>query len=439
MRGVVRRGAVAAALSSALVAPAVGGTAAAAPDRGAVRFATYETKYRGGEPTVGVLKNGSLVLQAFTSVLRSGDGGRTWAEVKRVGDTTMDPYIHVDAVTGRILSSQLLVGCQLISMSDDGGETWTDLPTQCGTVDHQKLGSGPWRNPADKPYPRNVYTCMNHAADTACAISLDGGVTWGPPIPAFPGVDPTAPQGAGGVPGFCGGLLGDPVSAPDGTLYLPREYCGRPFLGVSTDDGLTWSRHHVSAPAQARPIAFGANNPSVAVAADGTVFYAWTGEDYAHYVARSRDRGRTWTKPWRLNPPGVGSTTFPVIVAGRSGAVATAFIATRGRSGIGPDAVDKDARWHLYVSITRNGNASRPTWSTQRVTRDPVMPGCIGRHGFAPCDNSSMLDFNDIALDRSGRVVVSYSDGCPRGCPSSTPPRQSVSAVAVQVSGPPLR
>jgi len=416
-------------------APAGGNAQRAATSSGPVRFADYATGFEGGEPTLGVLRDGSIIVQAFLSAIKSRDDGRTWHDTHlAIVPETFDPYIHVDAETDRIFSSQLLVACQEMSISDDGGETWQEAPTQCGTGDHQKIGSGPWHDPSNKLYPSAVYSCVNHVAQTACAMSYDGGITWGPLVTVFPGFDPTAEEGLD-VPGFCGGLEGDPVSGPDGTIYLPREYCGRPFVGVSKDDGLTWSRHHVAGPkSKTRPIAWGGNNPSVTVTDDGTLHYAWTGADWRHYVARSTDQGETWSKALQVSPPDVKSSTFPSIIGGRKGAVATSYVGTRD-SNAGPDEADKESKWYLFVSYSFNAHSRNPVWRTFQATEHPVMIGCIGRHG-ANCGKGQLLDFNDMALTRDGRVAISYTDACVEACDSMETSSARMVSVAVQTSGP---
>ena len=401
-------------------------------------FINTDTGFEGGEPTLAALKDGSIVAQAMTTTVKSTDGGRTWKEVHSPpsGTVSLDPYIHADAKTQRILSSQLLGACQMLSLSDDAGKTWVDVPTQCPSGDHQKIGSGPWHDPANKPYPRAFYTCLNRVVDTACAMSYDGGLTWAPPVTVFPGFDPAAEKGLGGIAGDCGGLEGDPVSAPDGTIYVPREFCGRPFVGVSKDDGLTWTRHWVAEDAQTRPIAWGGNNPSVYVDAAGTVFYAWTGADWSHYVSYSKDQGETWSKALKLSPPGIKSTTFPSIIAGRPGAVATSFVGTSAGPA-NPGDVGNEARWHLFVSYSLNGSSPGARWRTVRVTDHPIQIGCIGRHGGKKgCGRGNLLDFNDMSLTRDGRVAISYTDGCLATCTSTRHSTQRRLAVAVQVRGP---
>ncbi len=423
--------------------PAAPVTATAAPSAGpgGVRFANYDTGFTGGEPTLGTLPDGSIVAQGMTDVVKTTDMGDTWKDMHTPpsGTVTLDPYIHVDAETGRILSSQLLGACQMLSLSDDGGETWIDVPTQCPAGDHQKIGSGPWKNPLGKLYPRAFYTCLNKVIDTACSMSYDGGLTWTPQILVFPGIDPTADDGVGGIAGFCGGLEGDPVSGPDGTIYLPREYCGRPFVAVSHDDGLTWQRHWVAEPARSLPIAFGGNNPSVSVDSGGTVHYAWTGDDWGHYVSHSKDQGETWSKPRRVSPPGVKSTTFPSIIAGDGGKVATSFIGTSEGPST-PGGVGEKGVWHLYVAYSYNATAAKPRWDVLRVTTHPVQLGCVGRHDAEPCNNGNLLDFNDMAFTKQGRVAISYTDGClPDECKDHQTSRARRLAVAIQTQGRPFR
>ena len=401
-------------------------------------FANRPVGETAGEPTLGINKDGTIFFQAMTKVMRSNDDGLHWTDVHDSAlGTTLDPFIHVDVPTGRVISSQLLGACQLLAISDDAGQTWTEAPTQCGTVDHQKVGSGPWPSSlsGNPLFSRAVYTCTNHVADTGCAVSLDGGRTWGPEVTAFPGVDPSSNQGVVGGTGVCGGLEGDPVSGPDGTIYVAREYCGRPYLGVSHDAGATWTLIYVAGPAaQARPIANGANNPTVAVSPTGVLWYAWTGDDWRHHVARSADGGATW-ESWTIAGDTIKSTTFPYIIAGAHG-VATSFAGTRDTDK-GPDGAPAKAVWHLFVSSLTDEPGA--TWETTQVTPDddPLNIGCIGRHGSACSGHAGMLDFNDMAFTPDGRVAISYTDACVRpACKDSNTSQGAAGVLAIQTDGP---
>lgn len=440
----MRRRTAAVALAIGLL---VAGTMGDRPSRAApaaMSFVNHSTRHTAGEPTFGVLADGTLVYQAFTRTLRSFDGGRNWSVVHEtpLTELTLDPYVHVDLPSNAMVVSQLYGACQMVSTSQDGGRIWTDAPSQCPPIDHQKIGSGPV--PEGSPYAgaaeRLFFTCFNHVADTACAVSLDLGLTWLPLVPVFAGVDPTAEEGIE-VPGLCGGLLGDPTSGPDGTIFVPREYCGRPFVGISRDGGITWERVQV-ADAKVRPIAFGANNPAVAVGADGTVYYAWTGDDWRHHMARSTDGGRTWTDLGAVSPPDIRSTTFPLIIAGDRGRVATAYVGTR-HTDLGPDEAVAHAHWHLHVTYSLSGVAASPRWTTVQVTPrgDPVMIGCIARHGLecTTPGHDVLLDFNDIGLMPDGRLAIAYVDGCVKPwCTNGETSQSSLGLLAIQDLGPVL-
>ena len=117
---------------------------------------------------------------------------------------TLDPILFTDHDTGRTFSSQLAGKCSAMAFSDDDGDTWT--PSQgCGMnagADHQTVGGGPF--PASDPikgtttYPNAVYYCSQDVALAQCALSRDGGMTFG----------------AGGADLHPGRLLGDRRQAP---------------------------------------------------------------------------------------------------------------------------------------------------------------------------------------------------------------------------------
>ena len=79
--------------------------------------------------------------------------------------------------------------------------------------------------------------------------------------------------------------------------------------------------------------------------------------------------------------------------------------------------------WHLYVAFTYDGGR---TWTTSDATpSDPVQRGCIWNGGGSnPCRN--LLDFNDITVDKVGRVLVGYADCCTGSC--VTDPTQNATA-----------
>jgi hypothetical protein len=63
----------------------------------------------------------------------------------------------------------------------------------------------------------------------------------------------------------------------------------------------------------------------------------------------------------------------------------------------------------MYVATTYDRGAS---WTTVDATpHDPVQRGCIWNAGGGnPCRN--LLDFNGMTIDKTGRVMIGFADGC---------------------------
>ncbi|MDX1611974.1 MAG: sialidase family protein, partial [Candidatus Thermoplasmatota archaeon] len=244
------------------------------------------------EPTLGVTSDGTIFLSSFdrgdpgdyVAVRRSTDDGLTWEDVtpslagaSSYPPTSNDPYVYVDEDTDRVFISDLqALMCSTLAFSDDGGESWTPNPIGCGQPfgvhDHQTVFSAHPRTLETVGYEKVVYYCINRVADSACATSLDGGMTFGPLRPVvFPGVDPGLTTDA---QGFCGGLHAHGAAAPDGTVYLPKGHCGIPMVAISQNDGVTWDIVTISedVPAGGHEVAFATDEA-------GNAYAFWISDD----------------------------------------------------------------------------------------------------------------------------------------------------------------
>lgn len=339
-----------------------------------------------------------------------------------------DPILFTDHETGRTLVSQL-VGLtpagSTTDITDDDGNTFTPsegsgLPS---SVDHQTIGGGPFAPPltgSDPLYKNAVYYASQDVTDATISLSVDGGRTFGPGVPMFTIAD-------------CDGLHGHiKVSPKDGTVYVPDKGCGGPaplVLGneqaavvVSENNGSTWAIRPIPHPTQKGRendnLTKGDDDPSVGVATDGTIYLGYQSLDGHPRIAVSKDKGKTWSLPFDVGTTVVSgapivNTTYPAVVAGDPNRAAFAFYGTTT-----PDDTSRPAGaqfydepnfpgvWYLFIASTFDGGQ---TWTTINVTPgDPVQRG--GICGSGTCRN--LLDFFDASIDKEGRVVVGYDDGC---------------------------
>ena len=382
------------------------------------------------EPTIAIDSSGEIFMTAgswsqtpfaraggATQIVRSSDQAETWSFVTpRVLDQntqqiSLDPYVYVDNLDGdnsRVFSIDLTAACAYMSFSDDDGETWTTNPLACGRPvnDHQTLFSGPPVSTPTVNYPNILYYCWNDVATSSCSKSLDGGITFAPTgAPSFLGYD-TADDG-----GFCGGLHGHGVAGKDGTVYIPREYCGRPYVSVSKDEGVTWTNIRVS-----KKAASDGSDTSVAVDDKGNIYYLFLGEDRLPYLVTSRNDGKTWTDPVAVAPPGMKEANLPSIDAQGVGKIALVYygskdsqfkICPENKSCPAPDY--SKTTWNGYLTITANAFDKDPLFFTGLVTK-PSDPLVRQRCGPGRCHN--VMDFIDVMIGPDGIAYGAFVDSC---------------------------
>jgi hypothetical protein len=424
--------------ASATIVPIQGGTQPP-PGSEHITYADYQPpKGMGegaGEPSIGAdWKSGNTMFQSGLEALRAtwddstSPARASWKDVSFLTSSlaSLDPIGFMDQRTSRWFSSQLSGTTSLAAFTDSDGDSW--LPSEGGPlnggVDHQTIGAGPYhapltRDPNGPVYPDAFYYCSQDLVAALCARSDNGGATFAPAVPIYTSE--------------CGGLHGHVKVAPDGTVYVPNKNCGgHQGVAVSEDNGLTWTVRTVS---QSTP---GPWDPSVGIGSDGTVYFAYGDGDGHPKVAVSHDRGRTWTNVRDVGVPlAIAATAFPAAVAGDPDRAAMTFLGTTETS---PGAMGDDPSWpgvwYVYVAHTYDGGN---TWTTVNATpNDPVQRGTICGGGFGGCDNGTrnLLDFIDVTVDKQGRVLAGYADGCIDACVTSGPGTfTAIASIARQVSG----
>lgn len=393
----------------------------------------YRTSATTFEPTLGIAKNGSMFFNAFTpnsdpAVIVSNDKGASWKQTFAGHPFTADPYLHVDQDTSRVFANDFALPCHYVSYSDDNGKSWTTGPAKaCSIFDHQTLFTGPAPKGGDQPegYRNVVYFCgITLGASIAslasgCSKSLDGGDTFVPTgQPAF--VDEPPRRGDFGVPGHCNGANAHGFVGPDGTVYLPRGWCGQPWLAISKDEGQTWKRVQVADNGMPccgdTGVGVEADIPSheSGVVADrrGNIYYTWVAADRLPYLAVSRDGGKSWSKPLMIGSPGSRETLLPGIAIGSAGKVAVVYMASKNSPWNGKKAkgsYDK-TRWDAYITMTTNAKAKSPVFYSGQINRrsDPMWIGACGPDPI----RCNWGDFFDVVIAPDGSPWAALVDLC---------------------------
>jgi hypothetical protein len=400
----------------------------------------------------------------------SSPAGISWDQKPLVSASTTraagDPILFTDHATGRTFVAQLEgltpAGATIDITDSDGDPTMTAplgftpsdgvVPSD---VDHETLGGGLYHTPIPSGvsplYPDVVYYASQSVAEARCLRSDNGGFVFSPATsPMF-------------TVATCSGLHGHVKVAPDGTVYVPDKGCGGtlPFHEASKqavvrsdDNGLTWTVFPVSTstgngesgtPADGSHESKG--DPSVGIATDGTLYFGYQANDGHPHVAVSTDKGVTWGNDTDVgatvvNGGPVLNTVFPAVVAGDPNRAAFAFFGSEtggtdfhcgnGDGCTNPDGSEHDFAgvWYLYVATTLDGGK---TWTTQNITPgDPIQ-----RSGI--CDNGTcrnLLDFFDATIDKEGRVVIGYDDGCvTASCINGGPNDYTAKAAIARQSG----
>lgn len=443
----------------------------------------HPTGINSDEPTIGVTEDGAVFTNGFSSgpeeILRSTDEGATWTRVTpqiagvSTHPLTADPYVYVDKQTSRIFMVDYVFACSEISFSDDRGESWTTSLGGCGHGDHQTLFAGPPVTSRPTGYRNVVYYCALTGGisvaglSSACSKSLDGGVTFRPTgSPAFFD-DPTQPEGNYGIRGACGGFNGHGVVGPDGAVYLPRGWCGQPWLAISKDEGLTWRRVQVAFNGMTvTEVGERGHEAGVAVDGSGVLYYVWTARDRLPYLATSSDEGSTWSEPMMVAPPGVKEVAMPGIDVGSDGRIAIVYLGSTDSPGppfiertdcivdlIGcakagghdllnafgiPIVVDKqvaeryqNTTWNGYITASLDPLSAAPTFLSASVN-DPNDPIARGLCGPDP-NRCEVGDFFDVVVAPDGTPWASLVDACVDRCvhPTSNPDKRGDAELGI--------
>lgn len=230
-----------------------------------------------------------------------------------------DPSVAYDAKHGEWLISTLplvglsgnsqYIGDVAVSRSADG-LTW-GKPIN---VDKTHLDDKNWSvcdNTASSLYYGNCYTEWDQAygtGDVLMSVSSDGGLTWGAGLASSD---------------HAGGLGGEPVVQPNGTVIVPFEGGGIDVFS-STNGGASWGKSQQIAAIDSHLVAGGIRNPnlpSAGIDGAGNVYVIWSdcrfrkGCSSNDIVMSSSSSGTKWSAVTRI-PIDATTSTVDHFIAG---------------------------------------------------------------------------------------------------------------------------
>jgi hypothetical protein len=342
--------------------------------------------FASGDTVVAAYQLGRRVNGAAANIgtAVSRDDGRTWTRAVLPGTTlnavppgnefaASDPSVAFDAVHGVwIVSTLTLEGGDLshvyISRSTDGAHWSLPVDVAVGPVLDKE-----WilcDNGTASPFQGRCY--LEYTDDqkniTVSQFSIDGGLTWSPPVRSGPILVGT-----------------QPVVQPNGTLVVvagdyrdDRALTGSMIAYRSTDGGATFARFIVSdLQATSNSPMRAISLPSVEADSNGTIYATWpdcrfrTGCSQNDLVLSTSTDGMTWSAPTRVTSG--GDAFIPGLAAdpARPGRLAVVYAHYYGTCSRAPCM--------LGISLAQSRDGGK-TWSAaQRLDAQPFSTNWVPR------------------------------------------------------------
>jgi hypothetical protein len=383
-----------------------------------------------GEPSLAVAPDGGVYVTApdgpgarlggtgtgGSLVWRSDDRGGRWrllgsSDVPTGGGDT-DLAIARD---GTIFASGLsYVACSTVSVSKDRGATFVPVPVAgCGKT---PISNDRQWNAVDGD--TTVYTAIGDTQSTQ--IDLVRGTLTGPlvvPSPTMVLSDTDDYQWPGtiavdqrsGAAYTVWNTLGAPNDCDDTKCAVPAS--------TQSPDRVLVSVVPRGATTPPKPVLvasrrFDTFDSFVAddLDAAGHVYVVWSERHPATretwtVLSVSRDSGRTWSAPVKVNAS-PRTTTFPWVTAGADGRIAVSYYGTAA-TGSSPQRVAKDAAWYVWSSFSTDGGRT----FTEHRTTGVMNKGQICTSGTGcSAGGRNLLDFFETAADARGCLLTAFTD-----------------------------
>lgn len=256
--------------------------------------------------------------------------------------------------------------------------------------------------------------------------------------PCGPVLEPGGEAAANFVPG--GTNQGKLLVTQSGSIYVPILEPTNPatvmdpynnFYVAIARHGCDSGTGFVDETAYSNPGANLANIfPYVVADGAGNVYAAFTGisgrqgDHFGVYLLVSRNGGRSWSNPVRIDPKKSKANALASLTAGpRAGQVALGFYTTRTTA----DPNSDQNRWRFKVATSRRFGHKR---RYSLITRRPIHYGKICTTGILCTGGRNLLDFSSVEVNpRTGCVLAVFA-----GDPFDNPTNMATDDAAVYVS-----
>lgn len=382
-----------------LVLAAIGAVAATAaiPASGASRPAVVSVGIQGNEPLVAVAPDGTVYISALQFLYRSTDHGAHFTAVplpveSGVTEYKTDSDVAVDP-TGRLYYTfdWPYAGSTSVCTSRKPMQAWACTPTAFPGSSDRMWVTAPTAT-------EGLFVTNAGAYLPVLSRSTDSGATWTP-----------GEQGASGVGNA---YTGRPVALATGPVFQPVNVNSNVMLNVFDRPGSPGATSGLVN--TGLPNAF--TGPSAGITPDGTLYVASEAVNQSGgrgvVVARSSDKGHTWTKLPSLPGSGTGTAIFTAVATGPNGHVGV--LAYWSPESASPDSMPAKATWFSVYLDSANANSAHPRWR-RTVLEKLHHTGIICRGLACDVDTDGVVpqhtaarfagDYLGVAMDRQG---VSY-------------------------------
>jgi hypothetical protein len=401
-------------------------------------------------------RDGSTVQYWYTA-----NGGKTWkhsSSTSPSGGGDCDVDILPD---GTAVSVDLEITDSYLQESTDWGKTWKKVGTFGQQQDRQWLAhsadgtkifmvyhdfaaEAEWYAVAGYDHKTKKITIAPqdccHSAQSADQATAPGIAST--QVGPFGSGSATSAVDEGGNT-FSGPILIDPSDQSGKTMYvvysvsdtqsnlnpndgIPPYGPTRGVIVASTvDGGQTWTSHYA---AVAKPQADGSKEASMGaifpwgtIDRAGTLYVVYnstvgeTGNHFHQYYVWSKDHGKHWSKPVKLDKlaHGQGAAIYATADAGRKGVLDVAWYQTDTGT---PDSSSMSTLWAPHMAAVTSADTAHPRIAEQALTGVPNHRGGICLQGILcgigpGSGDRSLLDYFQIGINpKTGLAGIAYSD-----------------------------